>query len=229
MIVALSIAPTAYAQQPQEPGTAQLLETEARAVFEAGTAAFQDSRYEDALQYFRRAYELSQRHELLYNIAIAADRLRRDEEALEAFEQFVERVPGHARRRDAETRIEVLRRTIAERGTQAANAEISTNAEPAAAPEGPDGLSIGFGGAIAAIGLAGVIAALVGVAGGGCIAMEGDVCVEERTTNWTAFGVYGGLGLAALAGGIVWLVISATASPAPRSVSFRADGVTWSF
>ena len=61
-------------------------ETEARALFEAGRQAFTDGRFEDALQRFSQSYELSHRAELLFNIGQAADRLRRDAEALAAFE-----------------------------------------------------------------------------------------------------------------------------------------------
>jgi tetratricopeptide (TPR) repeat protein len=227
LALCVCVASTAHAQQPAEPS--ELLEAEARAVFEAGTAAFADSRYDDALGYFQRAYALSNRHELLYNIAITADRLRQDQVALEAFEQFVARVPGHARRRDAEARIEVLRRTIAEPSDPD---EPNDPAPVAGASSGPDMLSIGLASGLSAVGLAGVIAAIVGAAGaGGCVTMDGSVCVEERGTNWVAFGVYGGLGLAALAGGVVWLIIAATAGPsaAEASVTLTADGVAWSF
>lgn len=51
---------------------------------------------------------------LLYNIGVAADRLRRDAVALEAFEQFLESVPDHPRRRDVLARVEVLREAVAQ-------------------------------------------------------------------------------------------------------------------
>ncbi|MCX7807199.1 MAG: tetratricopeptide repeat protein, partial [Deltaproteobacteria bacterium] len=72
---------------------------EARALFQAGQVAFEDGRFEDALQYFRRSYELSGRPALLYNIGLAADRLRRDEEALSAFERYLAEVPDARNRR----------------------------------------------------------------------------------------------------------------------------------
>jgi tetratricopeptide (TPR) repeat protein len=94
--------------------TAQDTDAEARGLFLAGQAAFATSRYDDALRYFRQSYELSGRPQLLYNIAVAADRLRRDDEALAAFEQFLRDAPADApQRRDVEARIPVLREAVA--------------------------------------------------------------------------------------------------------------------
>jgi tetratricopeptide (TPR) repeat protein len=87
-----------------EPG-----EEEARARFVAGRIAFGEGRYEDALADFTRAYELSGKPELLYNIGHTADRLRHDEEALEAFERFLELMPEHEARDEVERRVAVLR------------------------------------------------------------------------------------------------------------------------
>lgn len=86
---------------------------EARRLFEAGSMAYDDARYEEAVQHFRRAYELSGRSELLYNVGQAADRLRRDAEALEAFEDYLAASPNADNRRQVEVRIEVLRRQLA--------------------------------------------------------------------------------------------------------------------
>ena len=96
---------------PSGPG-----ETEARALFEAGRQAFTDGRFEDALQRFSQSYELSHRAELLFNIGQAADRLRRDAEALAAFERYLALLPEAANRREVEGRIAVLRQASAERG-----------------------------------------------------------------------------------------------------------------
>jgi hypothetical protein len=51
-------------------------EAEARALYAAGQAAFHDGRYEHALEYLQRSYELSHRPALLYNIGTTFDRLR---------------------------------------------------------------------------------------------------------------------------------------------------------
>jgi tetratricopeptide (TPR) repeat protein len=84
-------------------------EAEARSLFEAGRRAFTDGRFEDALERFRQSYELSGRAELLFNIGQAADRLRRDRDALAAFEQYLAALPRATNRREVESRILVLR------------------------------------------------------------------------------------------------------------------------
>jgi tetratricopeptide (TPR) repeat protein len=88
---------------------------EARNLFQAGRVAFSDGRYDDAMGYFRRAYELSGRPELLYNVGTTADRLRRTDEAVEAFETFLAEVPESPNRREVESRIAILKQDIEER------------------------------------------------------------------------------------------------------------------
>jgi tetratricopeptide (TPR) repeat protein len=88
-------------------------DAEARMLFQAGELAFADGRFESALESFRRSYELSHRPELLYNIGTAADRLRRDAEAITAFEQFLAARPETPNRHEIEGRLAVLRRATA--------------------------------------------------------------------------------------------------------------------
>lgn len=99
------------------PASAESMEDDAaaREYFEAGRVAFDQADYESALTYFRHAYRTSGRGELLYNIAVAADRLRRDQEALEAFEQYLDRTEKPVRESEVRTRIEALRKSIAEK------------------------------------------------------------------------------------------------------------------
>jgi hypothetical protein len=252
LVIVSSVAVPASAQQDESAEGNDSLDTEARALFEAGSTAFEDARYADALGHFQRAYELSERPRLLYNIGLAADRLRRDEIALEAFEQFLAEVPDHPRRRDVRARVEVLREAV-ERGTQApaqvdeepvpddapseSAAPEDANASPIADRGEPDA-GTGVGGATIAgasvlggLGVAGVVVAVTGIAGAGeCVDMVGTTCVEERKTNWTAVGVYGGLGIAAIAGAVIWLVAGmSSGSDEDAAVAFTADGVrvTW--
>ncbi len=88
------------------PGIADV---EARARFEAGRASFADGRFEDALNDFQRAYELAKRPILLFNVGAAADRLRKDQVALEAFERYLAEMPNAENRAEVEGRIRVLR------------------------------------------------------------------------------------------------------------------------
>lgn len=87
----------------------------AREYFEAGRVAFDQADYQSALTYFRHAYRTSGRGALLYNIGVAADRLQLDQEALEAFEQYLDRTDKPTREFEVHRRIEALRKSIAEK------------------------------------------------------------------------------------------------------------------
>lgn len=87
----------------------------AREYFEAGRAAFNRADYESALTYFRHAYRASGKGMLQYNIGLTADRLRRDREALEAFERYLEEAETVVREAEVRQRIDALRKSIAEK------------------------------------------------------------------------------------------------------------------
>ncbi|MFW2386791.1 MAG: tetratricopeptide repeat protein [Polyangiales bacterium] len=87
----------------------------AREYFKAGRAAFDRADYESALTYFRHAYRTSGREALLYNIGVAADRLRRDQEALEAFERYLDTTENPTRETEVRKRLEALRKSVSER------------------------------------------------------------------------------------------------------------------
>ncbi|MCC7537282.1 MAG: tetratricopeptide repeat protein [Deltaproteobacteria bacterium] len=99
---------TALAQEVAERSDVER-DAEARRLFEAGRTAFESSLYEVALSCFRRAFDLSGRTALLYNIGIVAQRLGRVDEALAAFERFSREAPDDPERADVQARIEVLR------------------------------------------------------------------------------------------------------------------------
>jgi len=109
-------------------------DAEARGVFEAGRAAYAAGRYEDALQYFQRAYELSGRSQLLYNVGQAADRLRQDERALDAFKRYLAETPNPGNREEVETRIQILEGVVADKRAKEAAAVPSPAEVAAAAP-----------------------------------------------------------------------------------------------
>ncbi len=91
-----------------------LRDQEARQLFEAGRIAFSDGRFEDALGSFQRSYELSGRPRLLFNIGASLDRLKRDREALDYFENYLEKVPDADNRREVEGRVRVLQEAVAQ-------------------------------------------------------------------------------------------------------------------
>lgn len=99
----------------QAPRYDENLDQAARLTFQTAREAFSQGDYETALSRFEQAYSLSPRPVLLYNIAVTLDRLRRDEEAVAKFREYLERVPDAPDRAEVEARLAVLERAIAER------------------------------------------------------------------------------------------------------------------
>jgi tetratricopeptide (TPR) repeat protein len=90
------------------------LDNAARELFMAGRAAYEAGRYEEALTQFQRAHSLSGRNELLFNIGQSFDRLRRDADAIEAFERYLQTEPAQDERVAIEARLAILRRHVQE-------------------------------------------------------------------------------------------------------------------
>jgi len=205
----------------------------AREHFQRGREAFEATEYEEALVEFRDAYRLSGRGQLQYNIAVTADRLRRDEEALEAFEHYLEETENPSREQEVQKRITALRQAIEQRAIEQqkererALAEAAMRYEAAASledlpnPKIPKSAIVGSS-LLAAAGVAGVVAMGVGLAqNGSCLDENAQgVCVSQRTASpWT--GVYGGVGIAALAGSAVWLAVGSKRMKDKRTTAWR--------
>jgi tetratricopeptide (TPR) repeat protein len=110
LLVLLSFVPLIVGLQ-SSPADAQSSEADdalARERYQAAVVAFDAGSYEAALDLFRGAYELSPRPQLLYNIGTTADRLRRNVEAVEAFEAYLEQAPNASNAESVRRRIEVL-------------------------------------------------------------------------------------------------------------------------
>jgi len=227
LVLGLVWAVPAAAQQTPDDAAA-------REYFERGRAAFEQADYEGALVYFRHAYRLSHRGELQYNIGVAADRLQREEEALEAFEHYLEESDNAAREAEVQERIVALRQSIGERkaterALEEATIRYQTPSQHEATSDGarvPTSAIIGSS-VLAAVGVAGVAAMSVGLAKNGSCAREvaGRCVTESSATAWTW--VYGGIGVAALAGSATWLALSAKRGKEKRKtrVSVSPTGV----
>lgn len=240
---------------PSEPVPQHVVldEAEARALFEAGLFAFQSSRFEDALQRFTRAFELSGRVELLFNVGLAADRLRRDAIAIDAFERFLRDAPPSTHHSQARERLAFLRGQVAaqeataseEEEESASSAQSDADAgepesapAPAAAPplDPPEDSSANVG--AWALGGAGLGLTLVGVGLlGGAIAASNAVTDPSDGTRWEDVSGRAsrgpvleglgwaslGLGVAGMVGAIVWLV--AGQPDEDSSVALTPNGV----
>jgi len=120
-------------------------DSEARGLFLAGQAAFEGGRFEEALEHFERAYELSHRAELLYNIGTTAERLRIDERAIEAYERYLEEIPESDLRANVEGRLRLLREQVERRRAERTEEADPAPREPIAAPEPVEEESSGSG------------------------------------------------------------------------------------
>ena len=158
----------------------------ARVTYELGRAAFDAGDFEQALGHFRRAYELSPRVQLLFNIGTTADRLQRNEEALEALEEYLERAPDAPNADNVRGRVRILREAVEQDRQVEAALE---NAGAADQDQRRRRRLIGILSAVGAVVLGGVIAAIV-------VAtrpkpepyLEGDIGVQFTLSNrafWT--------------------------------------------
>jgi tetratricopeptide (TPR) repeat protein len=135
----LGCATTAFGQAAapaSAPAPSAAQEQEARGLFELGRDAYQNARYDRALEYFKQSYALSGRAALLNNIGAAADRLRHDQEAIDAYQKYLDQVPGAENREAIQNRITALKAGLASQ--QATPALVPTPQQTAlAAPPPP--------------------------------------------------------------------------------------------
>lgn len=108
MLLACSTIAQAQASPDASNDQFERDDQEARDLFKLGKQAFDEGRFERALMYFKDAYVLSRRAALLSNIGSALDRLRRDDEALEAYKSYLEQVPDAPNRAFVEERVRVI-------------------------------------------------------------------------------------------------------------------------
>jgi len=109
----------------------QHVDAAARAAFEAGRASYEAGRFGEALAQYERAYLLSPRPALLYDIARAAESDGHNERAISAYTRYLELLPNAENRQFAEARLRKLR-------ADAARSEAPPAAHvPAPAPAAP--------------------------------------------------------------------------------------------
>ncbi len=248
LVVMLASSSVARAQDaPPAADSADVgSDAEARGLFSAGEAAYGAGRFEDALGYFRRAYELSRRPQLLYNIGVAASNAGHDREALDAFERYVAEVPDAPNRASVEGRITALRRQLeeaddaarrlaeaeAEARARATETEERRRADSAGAESlGAAGIALTItGGALLA---GGVVMFAIGMVDVAAVegAADGTPWVEldaanDRAPILTGVGIAAGAtGLAALGVGIALLAIGGSSSSDAPTVRVGPSGL----
>lgn len=165
-LVALFASATAFAQ-----GSAPDAETIARARnhFNAGTAYYDDGRYDDAAREFAEAYRLTGHPDVLFNLASSYDRLERRDDAIEHYRKYLDEAESPPDRERIETRIHELEtlRDAEARETTEATATTTAVEPPATTPHEESGGSsllgpIGWG--LVGLGVAaGVVAVITGL------------------------------------------------------------------
>src|SRR5437763_644475 len=107
----------------------------ARRHFESGAAYLEESDYDNALQAFQKAYDLSKRPEILLNIATVHERKAELSPAIDSLTQFLGVAPPNDPHIDAvKLRIENLRKRLADAPAGATSGSPPPSAAPAPAP-----------------------------------------------------------------------------------------------
>lgn len=95
----------------------------ARRHFESGAAYFEQAEYESALKEFRKAYELSGRHQILRNVSVVQERLGNLEGAIEALDAFLQHAPNDPAAATMTVRRDNLKKRLEKRREEDAQTE----------------------------------------------------------------------------------------------------------
>lgn len=136
-VVVCSALAYSTARAQDEEATANPDDEIARSLFQAGRIAFDAGQYDVAFESWSKAYNQSRRPALLYNLGLASDRLRRDDDALRYYKAYLREVPDTDNRAEVENRIRAIERAREERkATEAASPSVNLRTGPA--PERTD-------------------------------------------------------------------------------------------
>lgn len=181
-------------------------DTDARSWFDKGRAAYEVGDFDEAARAFRRAYVLSPRFALLYNIGQAELRAGRDQLAIEAFEGYLRQAPADdPRRSEVQERARVLH-SMGVRGSDPAAAEPTESPAPANATPG-----------------ATTEPAAPSTAPSAATSATSEEANSSGSTNIVPWMIVAGGG-AVVVGGVVMMVVGASKS---SNVTDAPDGTRW--
>jgi hypothetical protein len=116
----LVAAPPALAQSSEDSASQDGdTENEARKHFRLGRAYYDSGEFVQAAEQFQKAYDISGRSELLYNLYLAWNDAGRINEAIDALERYLDEVPNASNRDRLEARLRNLRRLKKRQGAGA--------------------------------------------------------------------------------------------------------------
>jgi len=186
---------------------------EAKRLYTSGAELYEEGNYELAIKAFREAYELSDRHPLLMNIANAYERLGDLKATVDTLDEY--RIYADDETKDKlERRIRVLEERIDAQGDMAASSTVEAEDEPEMVPNPVKWVVLGSGGALAAT--FGAVT-YVSYSNGQTAADAGDqVAYDSARSLNTIAGALTGVGGALMVVGI--------ALPTERAVSITPTG-----
>jgi tetratricopeptide (TPR) repeat protein len=135
VMVAGSAAPRVARAEPAAASSSS--EADAREAFARGRAAYDAGDFEAAAQAFERAYQLSGKAGLLYNLYLAFRDANRQAQAAEALRSYLARDPDAPNRPQLEARLKALEAGLAERAAQVQAASSAEPVAPEPAPAAP--------------------------------------------------------------------------------------------
>jgi len=167
-VLVLGLSSGAQAQDASDEG--------ARIHFQAATEYFQVADYEGALAEFTRAYQLSERPQLLYNLYLCQERLGHVAEAVAFLERYLREAPEVPERPTLEARLTNMRaRLVTPDVTPDTTPDVTPDATPDATPDPHSGRRLA---GYAVLGLSGV--AVAGVLAFGLLASDEDDRLGNR-------------------------------------------------
>lgn len=197
-----------------------------RALFDEGRTAYQAGDFSTALERFQGSYELTHEPALLFNMGAAADRLRRDEQALGYYRTYLDALPDAPNAAEVRGRVQNLEAAVESRRAQEARAAAeleraheraraeSARANALGTPRAPTAAWITTG---VSLGVAAVGGILFGLGRRDVNTVQdapegtawNDVAgADERAPKLTGAGIaLMGVGLAGTAAGLVWAVV----------------------
>jgi len=153
-LAVLSTLPATARAQPADPDTDRI----ARERFLAGREAFSRGDFAGAATAFERAYLLSRRPQLLYNLGTAYDRLHRWERAREAFQRYLDAVPDAPDRAEVEGRLAIIEVELQHQAERNATPQVVVVERPTAEPARPWRTVFWVTGGLAALTAGGTVA-----------------------------------------------------------------------
>lgn len=245
--IALAVAVFSAAPARAQP-TDEQLDAVARAHFDLGTSHYDAGRFAEAAVEFREAYRFSHRPELLYNIHLAERDAGHLPEALDALRAYLASEAEIGNRGALEGRAASMERQLAEAAAReaggrdrVARAIVEESVPPPVVPPPRDETPTIAGAVLLAAGVAMVAAAAVT----GALALTTDadlarrcpgaICtdpalaidIDRGRSLALATDVVGAIGIAALATGLVLVIVGASTGGVERAM--REGRASWTF